>query len=247
MPETYIMIPARMESSRFPKKPFAKINNKEMLIRVLDKCKSEFKLFAVVNSPELVNLVKKYGYKEILIKDACSTGTDRIAKAVKKLNLNDEDIIINVQGDEPLINIGMIRKIIQAKIKNPNKIINAVSSINSQDEFLSKSVIKMVFDKFSNLLFASRSPIPSKKGNYDFKNKYKQTCIYAFSAKQLYDFSKTERGFLEKSEDIEIIRFLENKLYDVLIIDLGKNDLHAVDYPSDIEIIEKILKKNSKK
>ena len=244
MKNIYIMIPARMESSRFPNKPLAKINNKEMLIRVIDKCTKNYPVFAVVNSSILVNLVESYSYKNILIKENCSTGTDRIALAVKNLNLKENDLIINVQGDEPLINFSMIQKVIDRKIKYPNKVVNAVSRITSQDEFTSKSVIKMVFDNSSNLLFASRSPIPSNKGIIDYEGKYKQTCIYAFSVKQLGDFYSNKRGPLEKSEDIEILRFLENNLYDVSIVDLGINNLHAVDYPSDIKKIEDILNKN---
>ena len=235
------MVPARIESSRFPSKPLAKINNKEMLVRVLDRCKGRFKLFAVVNSQILVELVESYGFESILIKDNCDTGTDRIAKAVKKLNLHKDSIIINVQGDEPLIDYEMINKVIKKKIEQPDKVINAVSNINSQLEFESKSVIKMVFNKYSDLLFASRSPIPSNKGDNDYKNKYKQTCIYAFSVNQLMDFAKSKRGPLEKSEDIEILRFIEQNLYQVSTVDLGNNNLHAVDYPSDIKIVENIL------
>ena len=116
MSKIYIMIPARMESSRFPNKPIAKINKKEMLIRVLERCKSKYKVFAVVNSEILIQLASNYGYKSILIDDICSTGTDRLAKAVNKLSLCEDDIIINVQGDEPLINLSMIEKVIEKKI-----------------------------------------------------------------------------------------------------------------------------------
>ena len=98
-----------------------------------------------------------------MIDNICDTGTDRIAKAVNILSLNEDDIIINVQGDEPLINLSMIEKVIEEKIKYPDKVINAVSSINSEEEFISKNVIKMVFSKNLSLLYASRSPIPINK------------------------------------------------------------------------------------
>ena len=235
------MIPARMESSRFPNKAIAKINNREMLLRVLDRCKSKYNLYAVVNSQILVELASENGYKSILIDNICATGTDRIAKAVNKLSLDENDLIINVQGDEPLIDLSMIEKVIDEKIKYPEKVVNAVSSINSKEEFISKNVIKMVFSKNSSLLYASRSPIPINKKASNFEGKYKQTCIYGFSVKQLNEFASTKRGPLEKSEDIEILRFLENNLCDVSIVNLGKNNLHAVDHQEDIKIIENIL------
>ncbi len=244
MSNIFIMIPARMESSRFPKKPLAKILNKELIIRVLERCKGKYNLYAVVNSKEISYIVEKNGYQSILIKEECQTGTDRIYYAAKKLNLKDEDLIINVQGDEPLVDFSMIQKVIEKKIEFPEKVVNASSSINSIDELTSKSVIKMAINKFSDLIFASRSPIPTNKGEISLNNTIKQTCIYAFTYAQLRTFFNTERGVLEKSEDIEILRFTENKLFEVAIVNLGKNNLHAVDYPEDIEIVEKLLKIN---
>ena len=135
----------------------------------------------IVNSEILVELASKNGYKSILINDICATGTDRIAKAVNLLSLNEDDIIINVQGDEPLINLSMIEKVIEEKIKSPDKVINAVSRINSREEFISRNVIKMVFSQNSNLLFASRSTIPSNKKDLNFEDKFKQTCIWFLS------------------------------------------------------------------
>ena len=115
MSKVIILIPARFESTRFPGKPLAKIKGKEMIIRVIEGCLYKYEVLAVVNNKSISDVVRKYGYKDIIVKEECLTGTDRIALAIRKLNLNSSDIIVNVQGDEPLILPWMIEKVIQAK------------------------------------------------------------------------------------------------------------------------------------
>ena len=164
--------------------------------------------------------------------------------SLEQLNLEAEDIVINVQGDEPMILPWMIEKVIQTKRQFPNYVINAFSRINSFDELESKSTIKIVVNKNKDLLYASRSKIPSSKQEFNLDLANKQVCIYAFNQEQLKVFLKTARGPIEKSEDIEIIRFIENSLFPVKMVDLGKINLHAVDYPEDIEKVQKLLNKN---
>ena len=111
MQKVVILIPARLESTRFPGKPLVKIKGKEMIIRVIERSLYDHDVFAVVNSKSISDVVRKNGYKDILIEKKCSTGTDRIALAAEKLKLAENDIIINVQGDEPLIMPWMIEKV----------------------------------------------------------------------------------------------------------------------------------------
>ena len=243
MYKTFILIPARYESSRFPGKPLAKINGKEMIIRVIERATYKHEVITIVNNDKIADLIREKGYKYILIKDECKTGTDRITLALKKLNCDDKDIIINVQGDEPMISPWMIDKVIDIKKKYPNHVVNAFSKINSYDDLQSKSTIKVVVNKNHELLYASRSELPSEKGKLNLKQANKQVCIYGFNRKQLEKFIRSERGPLEKSEDIEILRFVENSLSPVKMVDLGTIQLHAVDYPSDIKKVESILNK----
>ena len=175
MNKIVILIPARLESTRFPGKPLVKIKGKEMIIRVIERALYDHDVFAVVNNKSISDVVRNYGYKEILIEEKCSTGTDRIALAAEKLNLAEDDIIINVQGDEPLIMPWMIEKVLKTKNEDPDFVVNAFSKISKEDEFFSKSTIKIVVNNYSELLFASRSCIPSSKNkiNLDLlENKY---------------------------------------------------------------------------
>lgn len=241
MQKVIILIPARFESSRFPGKPLVKIKGKEMIIRVIERSTYKHDVFAVVNNKQISKLVRSYGYKDIYVDEKCRTGTDRIALAAKKLELNKNDILVNVQGDEPLIMPWMIEKVIQSKIKNPNKVVNAFSNISSKMELISKSTIKVVINKNSDLLYASRSSIPANKEDIKFESCIKQVCIYAFSHEQLKSFSITSRGKIEKSEDIEILRFIENSICGVKMVDLGKIKLKAVDNPEDVKEVENYL------
>ena len=241
MNKVVILIPARLESTRFPGKPLVKIKGKEMIIRVIERSLYDHDVFAVVNNKSISDLVRNYGYKDILIEEECSTGTDRIALAAKKLNLAENDIIVNVQGDEPLIMPWMIEKVLKTKKENPNFVVNAFSKISSEEEFLSKSTIKIVVDINSKLLFASRSNIPSSKNKINLDLARKQVCIYAFSFFQLKKFANTNKGPIETKEDIEILRFIENTICPVKMVDLGSIKLKAVDNPEDVFEVEKYL------
>tara|TARA_B100000161_G_scaffold264217_1_gene237023 strand:- start:1598 stop:2329 length:732 start_codon:yes stop_codon:yes gene_type:complete len=241
MNKVVILIPARLESTRFPGKPLVKIKGKEMIIRVIERSLYDHDVFAVVNNKSISDLVRNYGYKDILIEEECSTGTDRIALAAKKLNLAENDIIVNVQGDEPLIMPWMIEKVLKTKKENPNFVVNAFSKISTEEEFLSKSTIKIVVNNNSNLLFASRLNIPSSKNKINLDFARKQVCIYAFSFLQLEKFSITKKGPIESKEDIEILRFIENNIYPVKMVDLGNIKLKAVDNPEDVFEVEKYL------
>ena len=244
MNKVVILIPARYESSRFHGKPLAKINGKEMILRVLERATFKYEVYAIVNNKLIANVIYENGYKHILINEDCKTGTDRISLALKNLNLDENDIVVNVQGDEPMILPWMIEKVVKVKRDYPNYVVNAFSKITCTGELKSKSTIKIIVNRNDNLLYASRSDIPSLKEKSNLNLANKQVCIYAFNKDQLSLFTKTERGPIEKSEDIEIIRFLENSLFPVKMVDLGRINLHAVDYPEDIKKVENLLNKN---
>jgi len=241
MNKIVILIPARLESTRFPGKPLVKIKGKEMIIRVIERALYDHDVFAVVNNKSISDVVRNYGYKDILIEEKCNTGTDRIALAAEKLNLAENDIIINVQGDEPLIMPWMIEKVLKTKNEDPDFVVNAFSKISKEDEFFSKSTIKIVVNNYSELLFASRSCIPSSKNKINLDLARKQVCIYAFSFHQLKKFAKTKKGPIETNEDIEILRFIENSICPVKMVDLGNIKLKAVDNPEDVSEVEKYL------
>ena len=212
-----------------------------MVVRVADLCSQVIdkeQIFIATDSEKISNSVAKYSYKTILTSEKCLTGTDRVAEASQNL---DTDIILNVQGDEPLINPDDILKIIEKKKLNIEKVICGYSKISKAENPNDVNIPKIIFNNSNKLIYASRSAIPG------FKNKklkpldiYKQVCIYAFTKEQLkifYEFGK--KSYLESIEDIEILRFFETDIQ-VMMCELGEGSI-AVDIPADVAKVEKAL------
>lgn len=243
-----IIIPARFQSKRFPGKPLKKILNKELVIWVAEACDkvlgNEF-VYIATDDERIDNKVKEYGFKTILTSKDCLTGTDRVAEASLKI---ESDIYINVQGDEPLVKPQDIKKIIDKKIEYPNHVICGYTEILESEDPLNKNIPKIVLSENSELIYISRSIIPSsKEENFIKKNKFlKQVCIYAFNKselKQFYNFKKKSKT--EMLEDIEILRFFEfDKKIKMVKTTSGSV---AVDQENDIAKVEQILNKNGKK
>lgn len=237
-----IVIPARYKSSRFEGKPLAKINGKEMIKYVWDVAKGVLgaeNAYIATESEEIRQVCEEYGMRVIMTSESCLTGTDRVYEASLQI---DADVLINVQGDEPLIDVEDIRKVVSASQENSGKVINAMCEIENRSDFFSLNVPKIVVAPSGDLLYMSRAPIPgSKSGEFVFGKK--QVCIYAFPKKALIDFYNYGRKTpLEKVEDIEILRFLELG-YDVKMVEVSKSSV-AVDTPEDLARVEHILNTN---
>ena len=233
-----IIIPARYKSSRLPGKPLKKIKGKELILRVIEKCKKiigkQVGLIVATDNEQIHKLVKDYGYKSLMTSKKCLTGTDRVAEVARKISAN---IYINVQGDEPLINPLDIKKIIKAKIKNPNKVICGYTDLNKDERVENINIPKLVLNKKKELIYMSRSQIPGFKNKKSKAKYFKQVCIYAFNKKELLKFNSTKKTYLENLEDIEILRFLE-KGYKILMVKL-KTKIYAVDTKADLKKIQK--------
>ncbi len=242
-----IVIPARFNSTRLPGKPLKKICGKELIIRVIEACapllRKNIKIVVATDDKRIFNLVNFFKFEALMTSKKCSTGTDRVANVSKKIKA---DIYINVQGDEPLINADDIKKIIKAKIKFSKHVICGYSNLRNDESVDNKNIPKVVMNKKSELMYISRSAIPSLKGKKIKKPKFfKQVCIYGFSKNDLNLFSSfKKKTFLENYEDIEILRFLENGKK-VKMIKLNSHS-YAIDTYNDIQKVENIIKRLNK-
>jgi len=239
---TLIVIPARFKSSRLPGKPLKKILRKELILWVLNVCKNlinkSTNLIVATDNKKIYNLVKKNKFTPIMTSTKCLTGTDRVAEVSKKI---DSDIYINVQGDEPLIKPSDIRKVINEKKKNQDKVICGYSRLDKAENQNNTNIPKVVINQKNELIYISRSPVPQSKNKSLKINYLKQVCIYGFSKKDLNVFSSRKKTPLEKIEDIEILRFIE-KGKKIKMVKLTQNSF-AVDTQQDIKKIENYLKK----
>lgn len=234
-----VVIPARYQSSRFPGKPLVEILGKSMIQRVWERCceaVGQECVYVATDSEKIQSHCETFAAQVIMTSSDCLTGTDRLAEANQLL---DCDFIINVQGDEPLINPNDIRSVISTYEQQPGTVINAMCAIKTEDEFRSFTVPKVTASQSGNLLYMSRSAIPVTKTN-GFVFGFKQVCIYAFSKEHLQFFaSHQQKTPIEEVEDIEILRFLENDI-PVQMIEVASSSI-AVDVPSDVDKVIKAL------
>lgn len=233
-----IVIPARFNSSRLKGKPLIEVNGKTILERTVLQCNQLVdldKIKVLTDSNKIFTFCNNKKIPCEVVDNNCRTGTDRISLYTKNKNL---DFVINVQGDEPLIEPKDI-EIILKKSLNDNKIYNGYKKINSIDDYNNPSIPKVVFDKNSNLLYMSRAGIPSSK-ELKFNNAFKQVCIYSYPLDSLKLFQENpDKGFLENFEDIEILRFLELGRKVKMVETFGNS--FSIDTPNDLIKLKKHL------
>lgn len=236
-----IIIPARWESSRFPGKPLAKINNKEMILHVWERCveaSDKSLVYVATDDQKIKDVCERNNANVILINDRCRTGTDRSYFAAKQIKAQ---YIVIVQGDEPLVSPSNIKKALDYKSKNSQLVVNFMSSMTER-EFTSGNVPKVIVDKNNFLLYMSRAGVPTCKNLKFYANvAKKQVCIYGMPIALLEKFANSAPSELELLEDIEILRFI-NINAKIQMIESSEFSL-AVDLPSDIALVEEYLNK----
>ena len=229
------LIPARWGSSRFEGKPVALIKGQTMIQRVYERAKLSKHLDIVVvltDDMRIYNEVSRFNGKCLMITDKCETGTDRVALAIDSPFKNAE-IYVNIQGDEPLINPSAIDTLIE-QFDNNIGVANAYTTIEETYKLHDNNVVKVVIDKSDNALYYSRWPIP-----YNQKENvipYQQLGLYAFNRSMLQKFLTLPRGTLEKSEGVEMLRYLENG-YNIKMVEVEDEGL-SVDTPDDLKMVE---------
>jgi len=237
-----VVIPARYASTRYPGKPLVELLGKPMIIWVAELSAvavGKHNVYVATDDSRIKEVVESAGYNVVMTGPAL-TGTDRIAEAAQSI---EADLIINVQGDEPLVNPEDIIKIIDAKKANPEFIINGFSYLNADEDPHNVNIPKVITTERNELVYMSRLAVPGFKDAKNAPAKYKkQVCIYAFNKQELQEY----RGFgqksqLEHSEDIEILRFLELKTR-IMMVETRPGS-YAVDAPEDVAVVEAALKK----
>jgi len=234
-----VVIPARYKSSRLQGKPLINLDGIPMIIRTYRQCLKVFPsslIFIATDDHRIRKVCIKAKAKVVMTSPNCLTGTDRIAEVAKKIKAK---YYINIQGDEPIFEPKDLRKLLRQVKKNTNDILLGYCKLRKKKDIYSKNVPKIVFDKNEYLIYASRSAIPNVNKINESKY-YKGIWGYAIPRNKLLRFAKEKQKTpLEKSEDIEILRFIELgfKIKLVSMTDHSK----PVDVKSDIkEVLKKI-------
>jgi 3-deoxy-manno-octulosonate cytidylyltransferase (CMP-KDO synthetase) len=239
------LIPARMGSSRFPGKPMAKILGKPMIGHVYERVSSSelLDMTAVATcDKEIYDYIKSIGGHAVMTANTYERASDRCAEALLKIELDNDtrfDIVVMVQGDEPMTHPDMIAEAVQPMLVNPTiKVVNLFGKIKDDNEFNDRNCIKVVCDLDGNALYFSREPIPTSS-KVDTFPRLKQVCIIPFTRDFLIEYTKLPPSPLEEIECVDMMRVLEYGL-DVCMVPTA-HESYAVDVPDDLVKVEKLM------
>lgn len=235
-----VIIPARFASERLPGKPLKKIDGVPMIVRVAQQClKSKAdRVVVVTDSKEILEVCEQVeGLESVMSSPQIKSGTDRVAEVAKFLK---DDIIINVQGDEPFIPYEIINKMIEDLESDKSVYMNTFAVKIDGKVAENPNCVKVVFDKNNNAIYFSRAKIPfHRDGNDD--DYYKHIGIYGFKRGFLLEYANMPQTYLEEIEKLEQLRVLENG-YDIKVL-LTDYDPISVDTEYDLKIAEEYAKK----
>lgn len=241
MKKIVAVIPARYQSSRFPGKPLALINGQPMIQWVYErvgKVRELDAIYVATDDKRIYDCVMNFGGKCLMTSSAHESGTDRLAECVELLELDDTDIVLNIQGDEPLIKEDMILDLISTMDGNAD-MGTLKELIVSKDDIENTNIVKVVTDLRDNAMYFSRYPIPYNRGKLDVINYYRHVGVYAYRVKFLREFSKLPKSQYERIECLEQLRALENG-YKIRVKETSSSSM-GVDVPGQIQQVEIIL------
>jgi len=230
-----IIIPARIGSSRFPNKVLADIGGMPMVVRTAKAVEDIDAVAIATDSQEVIDIASSFGIKAILTDTSHNSGTDRIYEAATKLGLKDNDIVINVQGDEPFIETEVVQKIYnltKSNLANPKVLMNSCYKILSNPYADDPNIVKVVTDDSDIALYFSRSKIPYPRDHH-FDNYKGHIGIYGFSYKSLQTFCNLTPAPLEDIEKLEQLRALYHG-YEVAMCEVDTKSF-GIDTPEDLE------------
>ncbi len=230
-----IIIPARIGSSRFPNKVLADIGGMPMVVKTAKSVEEIDTVVIATDSQEVINIAKEHDIQAVLTSTEHQSGTDRIYEAAQKLGLNENEIIINVQGDEPFIETDVVQAIYDLTKKNRNNeniMMNSCYKTISNPEADDPNIVKVVTDKEDIALYFSRAKIPYPRDHH-FDHYKGHLGIYGFTVRSLQKFCTLTSAPLEEIEKLEQLRALYHG-YRVAMMEVDTESF-GIDTPEDLE------------
>ncbi len=238
------IIPARLASSRLPQKPLANILGMPMIGHVYHRsklCSSLEEVYVATCDKEIYEYINSIGGKAVMTSDKHERASDRTAEALLKIELETNskiDIVVMIQGDEPMITPEMINDSIVPLLNDRSiKITNLMAKMNSIQEHEDPAEVKVVVDKNNFAIYFSREPIPSRKKGVDNVPMLKQVCIIPFNRDFLLEYNEMEQTPLEIIESVDMNRLVENGIKIKMVF--TDTETYSVDTPLDLENVNK--------
>jgi 3-deoxy-manno-octulosonate cytidylyltransferase (CMP-KDO synthetase) len=230
-----IIIPARIGSSRFPNKVLANIGGMPMVVRTAKAVEDIDDVVIATDSQEVIDIAHEHGIKAVLTSEKHKSGTDRIYEAAQKLNLAEDEIIINVQGDEPFIETEVVQAIYNLTKRNKENnhiMMNSCYKTISNPEADDPNIVKVVTDTEDIALYFSRAKVPYPRDHH-FDAYKGHLGIYGFTVKSLRNFCMLTPAPLEDIEKLEQLRALYHG-YEVALVEVHTESF-VIDTPEDLE------------
>ena len=240
--EIAIVIPARYASTRFPGKPLALINDVPMIEHVY-RCLADMEevdqVIVATDDERIYRTVEDFGGQAVMTPSHLQSGTDRIAMVARDLTA---DIIVNVQGDEPLLKKEMVREALAPFFEDETVLMSTLKKkITDKEEINNPNVVKVVTNKRGDALYFSRYPVPYPRNEGAVY--YKHIGLYVYKRDFLLEYSQMAQTALERAESLEQLRALENG-YQIRVVETGYDSI-GVDTPEDLKKVEEILLANN--
>ena len=242
-PQIVIAIPARYGSTRLPGKPLVNLAGKPMIQRVYQRAQLSQRATRVIvatDDERIVKAVESFGGEARMTRLDHRTGTERVAEIAAHV---EGDIFVNVQGDEPLLDPAAVDAAIDALLEEPPAAVATVATpIRTPADIMDPNVVKTVLDFDNNALYFSRAPIPWVRdtGAKQHARHWKHLGLYVFQRDALLEYPTLPQGELEKLEQLEQLRWLENG-WKIRVAEV-EHDAVSVDVPEDVARVEKLLR-----
>lgn len=244
------IIPARYHSNRFEGKPLVPIAGKPMIQHVVERAWQVDLLSRVVvatDDDRIASAVKSFGGEVVMTRSDHASGTDRLAEAAELIDISEQDIVVNIQGDQPLFPVEVVEQVARPMLEDPALPMSTlIYRIVRPEEIDDSNHVKTVFDRNDNALYFSRAPIPFQR-NPDEPDKptyYKHLGFYAYRKGFLLTFVSLPEGEWERFEKLEQLRALEYG-YTIKVV-RTEHDSIEVDTPKDVERVELLLRSELK-
>ena len=241
-----VVIPARYASTRLPGKPLLDIAGKPMVVRVAEQaaksCASE--IVIATDFEPIISVAKTFNFKAMMTRVEHTSGTDRIAEVAAQLGWHDDEIVVNVQGDEPLIDPNLITQVAQHLANSKDAVMaTACHAIHDEASMINPNMVKVVMDAHCNALYFSRAPIPYPRDDAHKSNiqAHRHIGIYAYRVGFLKKYAQLSATELEKIESLEQLRVLYHG-YNIGVVISENAPASGVDTQVDLDYVRSIFK-----